>query len=362
VDLVTDAARERVVEVRGLTKRFGAVTAVQDLSFTVLPGRVTGFLGPNGAGKTTTLRVLLGLVTATAGTATIGGLRYGELARPQATVGALLEASSFHAGRSARDSLRVAALPAGVDDRRVDEVLALVGLTDAAHRRVGQFSLGMRQRLGLAQALLADPAVLVLDEPANGLDPEGIAWLRGFLRSLAAQGRTVLVSSHVLSEVQQTVDDVVIVARGRLVRAGTLDELAGAGAVRASTPSPAALVAALAGAGIEARAPHPGEVLARATTPAAVGHVAFAAGVELHGLGPAESDLETIFLRLVDGAEQVPPGAAPPIGSAPAPPSAPPPSAPPPSAPQPPSSAPSQPSPSQPSPSQPSPSQPEVPR
>jgi len=364
VHLVTDAARERVVEVRGLTKRFGAVTAVQDLSFTVLPGRVTGFLGPNGAGKTTTLRVLLGLVTATAGTARIGGLRYAELPRPQATVGALLEASSFHAGRSARNSLRVAARPAGVDDRRVDEVLALVGLTDAANRRVGQFSLGMRQRLGLAQALLADPAVLVLDEPANGLDPEGIAWLRGFLRSLAAQGRTVLVSSHVLSEVQQTVDDVIIVARGRLVRAGTLDELAGAGAVRAATPAPAALVAALAAVGIEARAPRPGEVLARAATPAAVGHVAFTAGVELHGLGPAESDLETIFLRLVDGAEQVHPGAAPPSASVPppAPATAAPPAAPTPSQPSPSQPSPSQPSPSQPSPSQPSPSQSEVPR
>ncbi len=356
---MTDAARERVVEIRGLTKRFGAVTAVQDLSFTVLPGRVTGFLGPNGAGKTTTLRVLLGLVTATAGTATIGGLRYGELPRPQATVGALLEASSFHAGRSARDSLRVAALPAGVDDRRVDEVLALVGLTDAAHRRVGQFSLGMRQRLGLAQALLADPAVLVLDEPANGLDPEGIAWLRGFLRSLAAQGRTVLVSSHVLSEVQQTVDDVVIVARGRLVRAGTLDELAGAGAVRASTPSPAALVAALADARIEARAPHPGEVLARATTPAAVGHVAFAAGSSCTGSARRRATSRRSSCGWSTARSRFLPAPHRRSASAPAPPSAPPPSAPPPPSP---SSAPPPPSPSQPSPSQPSPSQPEVPR
>jgi ABC-2 type transport system ATP-binding protein len=304
------AMRGRVLEVRGLTKRFRAVTAVQDLSFTVQPGRVTGFLGPNGAGKTTTLRCLLGLVTPTSGTATIGGRRYVDLPDPLREVGALLEASSFHAGRTARDSLRVAALPAGVDERRIDAVLELVGLTPAARRRVGEFSLGMRQRLGLAQALLADPAVLVLDEPANGLDPEGIAWLRGFLRALAAEGRTVLVSSHVLSEVQQTVDDVVIVARGRLVRAGALEELAGAGAVRAATPSPAALVAALADAGIDARAPRPDEVLARGTTPAAVGHLAFTAGVELHGLAPAQSDLETIFLRLVDGAEA--PAAPPP--------------------------------------------------
>ena len=306
--------RGRDLQVRGLTKQFGPVTAVQDLSFTVRPGRVTGFLGPNGAGKTTTLRCLLGLVTPTSGTATIGGHRYVDLPDPLGEVGALLEASSFHAGRTARDSLRVAALPAGIDERRIDAVLDLVGLTPAARRRVGEVSLGMRQRLGLAQALLADPGVLVLDEPANGLDPEGIAWLRGFLRGLAAEGRTVLVSSHVLSEVQQTVDDVVIDARGRLVRAGTLEELAGAGGVRVTTPSPAALVTALADAGIEARAPQPDEVLARATTTAAVGHVAFTAGVELHGLAPAQSDLETIFLRLVDGADaplSAPPPAAP---------------------------------------------------
>ncbi len=321
------ASRGRVLEVRGLTKRFGGVTAVEDLSFTVAPGRVTGFLGPNGAGKTTTLRCLLGLVSPTAGTATIGGQRYVDLPHPLAEVGALLEASSFHAGRTARDSLRVAALPAGVDERRVDAVLDLVGLTPAARRRVGEFSLGMRQRLGLAQALLADPAVLVLDEPANGLDPEGIAWLRSFLRSLAAEGRTVLISSHVLSEVQQTVDDVVIVARGRLVRAGTLAELAGVGAVRALTPDAPALVAALAGAGIEASAPLPGEVLARGTTPAAVGHVAFTARIELHELGAAASDLETIFLRMVDGS-------APPSGPAAPPPAAPPPAAPAPALPE----------------------------
>ncbi len=317
---IVDELRGRVLEVQRLTKRFGAVTAVDDLSFTVRPGRVTGFLGPNGAGKTTTLRCVLGLVSPTTGSATIGGRRYVDLPHPLAEVGALLEASSFHAGRTARDSLRVAALPAGVDERRVDALLDLVGLAPAARRRVGEFSLGMRQRLGLAQALLADPAVLVLDEPANGLDPEGIAWLRGFLRALAAEGRTVLVSSHVLSEVQQTVDDVVIVARGRLVRAGTLTELAGAGAVRVTTPSPAALVAALADAGIEARAPQPDEVLARGTTPAQVGHLAFTAGVELHGLAPAQSDLESIFLNLVDGAPgpvQAPPPVPAPVPAAP---------------------------------------------
>ena len=325
VGSVPDAPHERVVEVRGLTKRFGTVTAVDDLSFTVQPGRVTGFLGPNGAGKTTTLRSLLGLVTPTSGTATVGGRRYADLPDPQRAVGALLEASSFHSGRTARNSLRVTAGPAGIPETRIDELLALVDLTEAADRRVGEFSLGMRQRLGLAQAMLGDPGVLVLDEPANGLDPEGIAWLRTFLRSLAAQGRTVLISSHVLSEVQQTVDDVVIVARGRLVRSGSLAELSGGGAVRAVTPQPAELVAALAAAGVEARAPRPDEVLATGTTPAAVGHVAYTEGVELHGLAASASDLESIFLQLVEGppAAQLPPPPATP--ATPAGPVAPPP-------------------------------------
>jgi ABC-2 type transport system ATP-binding protein len=327
VGAVPDAPHERVVEVRGLTKRFGTVTAVDDLSFSVQPGRVTGFLGPNGAGKTTTLRTLLGLVSPTAGTATVGGRRYVDLRDPQRKVGALLEASSFHSGRTARNSLRVAAGPAGIPEARIEELLALVDLTAAADRRVGDFSLGMRQRLGLAQALLGDPGVLVLDEPANGLDPEGIAWLRGFLRSLAAEGRTVLISSHVLSEVQQTVDDVVIIARGRLVRSGPLAELSGGGAVLAVTPDPAALVSALTAAGVQARAPRPDEVLATGTTPADVGHVAFTAGVELHGLAPAASDLESIFLQLVEGppASQLPP---PPTTAPVAPPAPPPPPAP----------------------------------
>jgi ABC-2 type transport system ATP-binding protein len=332
------ATHERVVEVRGLTKRFGTVTAVDDLSFTVQPGRVTGFLGPNGAGKTTTLRSLLGLVNPTAGSATVGGRRYVDLPDPQRAVGALLEASSFHSGRTARNSLRVAAGPAGIPDRRVDELLALVDLTDAADRRVGEFSLGMRQRLGLAQALLGDPGVLVLDEPANGLDPEGIAWLRTFLRSFAAQGRTVLISSHVLSEVQQTVDDVVIVARGRLVRSGSLEELSGGGAVRAVTPEPARLVAALEEAGIAARAPRPDEVLATGTSAPDVGHVAFTAGLELHGLAAAASDLESIFLQLVEGppASQLPPPPATSSSSRATPASGPPASPPPPTPPPPP--------------------------
>jgi ABC-2 type transport system ATP-binding protein len=214
-----------IIEIRGLAKRFGAVQAVSDLSFDVMRGSVTGFLGSNGAGKTTTLRILLGLVTADAGTATINGHAYRDLPEPLHQVGAVLEASSFHPGRTARNHLRVQALAASADESRIDDVLDLVQLTDAADRRIGGFSLGMRQRLGLAGALLPDPEVLILDEPANGLDPEGVRWLRDLLRGYAAEGGTVLVSSHILAEVAQTVDHVVILAHGRLVRQAPLAEL-----------------------------------------------------------------------------------------------------------------------------------------
>jgi ABC-2 type transport system ATP-binding protein len=213
------------IEVSGLTKRFGRVTAVSDLSFTAPAGQVTGFLGPNGSGKTTTLRTLLGLVRPDAGKALIGGQPYGDLAQPRRTVGALLEATGFHPGRRARDHLRVLAAGAGISGGRVDEVLRQVDLMPSADRRVRAFSLGMRQRLGVAAALLGDPQVLVLDEPANGLDPAGMAWLRGLLRTLAAEGRTVLVASHVLSEIAQTVDHVVIVSGGGLRFAGPLAEI-----------------------------------------------------------------------------------------------------------------------------------------
>ena len=214
-----------VIEVRGLTKRFGPVLAVDQLSFTVERGTVVGFLGPNGAGKTTTLRMLLGLVRPDAGTATINGRSYADLAEPLHQVGAVLEASSFHPGRTARNHLRVQALAGQADPSRIDDVLDLVGLTDAAGRRAGKFSLGMRQRLGLATALLTDPELLILDEPANGQDPEGVRWLRDMLRGLAEEGTTVLVSSHILAEVAQTVDSVVILDRGRLVAQSTLAEL-----------------------------------------------------------------------------------------------------------------------------------------
>lgn len=290
------------LEFSGVTKRFGAITAVAGLTAHIEPGRVTGFLGPNGAGKTTTLRILLGLVRATDGHATIGGKRYAELAHPLQTVGAVLEASSFHPGRTAAAHLKVYAQAAGLPSSRVDEVLGLVGLTDAAGRKVGGFSLGMRQRLGLAYALLGDPGVLVLDEPANGLDPEGIRWMRGFLRDLAREGRTVLVSSHLLAEVQQTADALLIISQGRLVFQGSLDDLADPSeyATVVDAPDRAALSAALQSAGV------PFEVLrsgltVRGVEPAAVGVAAAAAGValsSLHRRGPA---LEEVFLDLVNG-------------------------------------------------------------
>ena len=214
-----------VIEATGLTKRYGAVLAVDQLSFSVEAGQIVGFLGPNGAGKTTTLRMLLGLVRADAGSATIGGLGYRDLPAPSHQVGAVLEAASFHPGRTARNHLRVQALAADVNAARIEDVLDVVGLTDAADRRVGGFSLGMRQRLGLAAALLADPEVLILDEPTNGLDPEGVRWLRTLLRDMASGGTTVLVSSHILAEVAQTVDSVIIINHGRTVAQAPITQL-----------------------------------------------------------------------------------------------------------------------------------------
>lgn len=308
------------IEIHGLTKRFGRVLAVDDLSFAVAPGRVTGFLGPNGAGKTTTLRMLLGLATPDAGTATIGGRRYSERARPAQHVGSALEAASFHPGRTARDHLRVYAPQVGVGDARCDEALAMVGLADASGRRVGGFSMGMRQRLALATTLLGDPQVLLLDEPANGLDPEGIAWLRQFLRYLAAQGRTVLVSSHVLSEVEQTVDDVVIISRGRLVHASSLADLEALArpAVRISSPDAAGLAALVAESGWSGvtRFDSPTTAVIHDLHPAQVGTAAFARSLPLHELSPAGTSLETLFLQLTAdpgpgvGAGGVPAGVA----------------------------------------------------
>ncbi len=292
-----------MLEFSGITKRFGAVTAVSDFSARVEPGRVTGFLGPNGAGKTTTLRILLGLVRASGGSATIGGSPYASLAHPLQTVGAVLEASSFHPGRTAANHLKVYAQAAGLPTSRVTETLGLVGLSDAAGRKVGGFSLGMRQRLGLAYALLGDPGVLVLDEPANGLDPEGIKWLRGFLRQLAREGRTVLVSSHLLAEVQQTVDSVLIIAQGRLVYQGALEGLADPSeyATVVDSPDRSALRSALESAGASVEVLRSG-LTVRGLDPAAVGAIAASAGVALSGLQRRGPALEEVFLDLVSGA------------------------------------------------------------
>jgi ABC-2 type transport system ATP-binding protein len=283
------------------------VRAVSDLSFTVEPGTVTGFLGPNGAGKTTTLRMVLGLVKPDAGTATFNGAPYASLTEPLHTVGAVLE-TAFHPARSGRNHLRVYCRAAGLPLSRADETLMQVGLADAGGRRAGGYSLGMRQRLALATALLGDPAVLVLDEPANGLDPEGIQWLRGFLRHLAhEQGRTVLVSSHLLSEVEQTVDRVVIVGAGRLVREGSMDQLRsgadGAGTVLVRSPEVARLAELLRADG-KAVTAEDGSLSVTGTTPAEVGRRAFAAGIELHELRSRTSGLEEIYFQLTAGSEQ----------------------------------------------------------
>jgi ABC-2 type transport system ATP-binding protein len=289
-----------VITIDGLTKRLGGVVAVDDLSFAVDQGTVVGFLGPNGAGKTTTLRMLLGLVTPTAGTARIDGRPYRALADPIRQVGAVLEASSFHPGRSARNHLRVIATAAGLPLARADQVLEQVGLAEAARRRVGGFSLGMRQRLGLAAALLGDPQVLILDEPANGLDPEGVHWLRSFLRQLADQGRTVLVSSHVLAEVAQTVDQVVIIAAGRLVTQSSLAALTARTdqLVRVRSPQAETLKALLAAQGIQADPDGDDQLIAVGTTTEAVGRTAAAAGIVLYEMGAERSNLEDVFLQL----------------------------------------------------------------
>lgn len=288
------------IEFRGATKRFGEVRAVEDLTFTVEPGVVTGFLGPNGAGKTTSLRMLLGLVSPTSGTATFGGTPYRRLDRPISKVGTALEASSFHPGRTARNHLRAIAAAGGIPTSRVDEVLVLTGIAGAADRRVGGYSMGMRQRLGLAGAMLGDPGVLVLDEPINGLDPEGIRWIRDWLRMLAREGRTVLVSSHLLSEVQQTVDRVVIISRGRIVHEGSLDTLEATSGVLVDATDRAALKAALGGRAVTER---DDGLLVEAVTPAEVGALALRAGVALTLLVPQRAGLEEVFLELVGSGE-----------------------------------------------------------
>jgi len=293
--------------VRALTKRFGDVLAVDDLSFSVEPGQVTGFLGPNGAGKTTTLRMLLGLVTPTSGTALVNGVAYRDLPDPTRTVGAVLEASGFHPARTARNHLRIVATVAGIDFARVDEVLELVGLGPDANRKVGGFSLGMRQRLELARAVLGEPQVLMLDEPANGLDPQGIAWIRGFLRWYASSGKVVLISSHLLAEAAQTVDEVLILARGRLVAHGPLSELlqGATTTVRVRTPDAARLVSILQAAGPEAGRPRlegPDVVVAEGTKAEIVGPLMAQNGIVVLETTSSGESLEQLFFEMTEGA------------------------------------------------------------
>ncbi len=293
------------IVVSGLTKQYKRVRAVDDLSFTVEPGRVTGFLGPNGAGKTTTLRMLLNLVTPMAGTATIGGYRYADLPDPLRTCGAVLEASSAHKGRTGRNHLRVICAAAGFPQHRADEVLQLVGLGQAGTRKFKTYSMGMRQRIGIAAAMLGDPRVLILDEPANGLDPEGIRWMRELLKRLADEGRTILVSSHLLSEMELLADDIVIIAAGRLVTQGTVDgvlrSMPTQARVRVRTPDSEKLTAALTEAGATVTTNGAGALYITGIEAPAVGAASLRAGVELHELMTERPDLEHVFLQLTAG-------------------------------------------------------------
>ncbi len=292
------------VHSESLTKRYGSVLAVDDLTFSIEAGTITGFLGPNGAGKSTTLRMLLGLAKPTHGRATIFGSPYEQLETPALRVGAVLEATDFHPGRSGRDHLRSLSRAVGLPDARVDEVLSIVELSDAAKRRVKGYSLGMRQRLGLATALLGNPDLLVLDEPANGLDPEGVRWLRDFLRDFASRGRTVLVSSHVLAEIAQTVDQVLIINHGRLVAESTLDDLTArvGGLVRVRSPQLDRLATALQVQGIVTTPSNDNALLAQGTTRERVGDIALAEGVAIYELVTEGSSLEEVFLELTSEA------------------------------------------------------------
>jgi ABC-2 type transport system ATP-binding protein len=297
-----------MIEAVGLTKRYGSTVAVDELSFTIRPGVVTGFLGPNGAGKTTTMRLILGLDKPSAGTVTVGGKPYAQLASPMREVGALLDARAMHGGRSARSHLLCLAHTSGIPGSRVDEVLGIVGLTDVAAKRSKGFSLGMSQRLGIAAALLGDPQILMFDEPVNGLDPEGIRWIRTLMQSLAAEGRTVLVSSHLMSEMENTADHLTVIGRGRLIADCGISEFIAASqhqAVLVRALQPSALAAAIASAG--------GTTSAATNTPGAVGEgaievrgltedqvadLAFAHGIRLHHLSTSKASLEQAFMEL----------------------------------------------------------------
>jgi ABC-2 type transport system ATP-binding protein len=290
-----------VIEARGLSKRFGATVAVNQLSFTVQSGMVTGFLGPNGAGKTTAMRLILGLDHPSAGTVTISGRAYQQLASPMREVGALLDARAVHGGRSARNHLRCLAQTNDIPERRVDEVLGLVGLSEVAGKRSRGFSLGMSQRLGIAAALLGDPAIVMFDEPVNGLDPEGILWIRTLMRSLAAEGRTVFVSSHLMSEMENTADHLIVIGRGRLIADCSMAEFIARGtgqAVLVRTPQPDALARAATAAGGTVTPAADGSLEVRGLPEARIGDLALASGIALHHLAPARASLEEAFMEL----------------------------------------------------------------
>ena len=294
-----------MIEARAVSKRYGDKTAVDGLTFTVKPGVVTGFLGPNGAGKSTTIRMIMGLDAPTSGTVTVNGKRYDELSAPLREVGALLEAKAVHTGRSAYNHLLALALTTGIPQRRVDEVIDLVGLRDVARKRVGGFSLGMGQRLGVAAALLGDPATLVLDEPVNGLDPQGILWIRNLLRGLAAEGRTVFVSSHLMSEMALTAEHLIVIGKGRLIADSSVNEFierASSKVVRVRTQQATELRDLLAGAGVDITSVEPGLIQVRGLDGAAIGRVACRNAIALEELTPVQASLEEAFMELTDDA------------------------------------------------------------
>ena len=301
---MTTRSPEYPLVIEGLTKRYGRRTVIDSLSFTVEPGRITGFLGPNGSGKSTSMKILLDLAAADHGTATIGGRRYRDLPDPAGTVGVVLEPNAFHPGRSGRNHLRIIAQATGQPTARVDETLAIAGLdSESARRRVGTYSLGMKQRLSLAAALLGDPPVLVLDEPANGLDPQGIRDLRALLRARAARGHTVLVSSHLLTEVQHLVDDAVVINEGRLVTTGAIEDLTGSSA-QVRTPCPDRFAGLLAAAGATVQPSETDSLVVTGLELDEIGDVAHAAGVAIHELSPHAGSLEDVFFALTTPTDQ----------------------------------------------------------
>lgn len=296
-----------MIRVEHLTKQYGSVTAVNDLSFELKPGHVTGFLGPNGSGKSTTMRCIVGLDRPTSGRCTINGVPYSELESPLGTVGALLDGHAFHPGRSARGQLEVVAASHGISKARVNEVLELTGLTGVAKKRLKGFSLGMGQRLGIANALLGDPQVLIFDEPVNGLDPDGVRWVRELMRTLASQGRTVLVSSHLMSEMSQTADDLVVIGRGKLIAQGPITDFTESAAhstVHVSGPDISAILTTLHGAGITAEvAPNDhknpgGTITVSGGDRRMIGHLLHTSGIEIHELSETYSSLEDVFMEL----------------------------------------------------------------